>query len=185
MPTFNVLIATTGRPALQRMIDSLSKQLAEEDCLTIVYDGHCEFPKFDFKDFKCEVQHYCEPTALGYWGHGIRNKYASLLQPRDFVLHADDDDTFDDNVFSDLRTLCVDPNTLYIGQYCPTHIGIIPQGNSVHFGNISTQCGIIPFELNKKGRWHDFYGGDAEFYIEIARISQPVFLNRLLQVYRP
>ena len=45
--SINVLIATIGKPILQRMINSLADQLTENDCLTIVFDGHKSIPKFD------------------------------------------------------------------------------------------------------------------------------------------
>jgi hypothetical protein len=84
--TFNLLVATVGRPTLQRLLDSLSPQLEEHDCLTLVFDGHSRHPPVNLSAFKCKVTMYCEPVALGCWGHGIRNKYASFLEKKDFVM---------------------------------------------------------------------------------------------------
>jgi hypothetical protein len=93
MITFHILVASTNRTTLQNLIHSLANQLGKEDHLTIVFDGHSEIPHWDIlSQLWCKVHLFCEPQALGFWGHGIRNKYASLLEPTTFVLHADDDD---------------------------------------------------------------------------------------------
>ena len=174
MPTFNILIATVGRPTLQRMLNSLKPQLEEEDCLTIVFDGKSKIPTFNTSGFKCKVNQYCEPVALGFWGHSIRNKYASLLEKRDFIMHADDDDYYYSNVFPDLRTLCVETNTLYIAKMRYNGGIELPKGNCIAICNIGTPCGIIPYDLNMKGTWASEYGGDGRFYEQLARTGTAV-----------
>jgi hypothetical protein len=169
--TFNILIATVGRPTLQRMLNSLSPQLEEQDCLTIVFDGRESIPDFDLTKFKCKVVQHCESAALGSWGHGIRNKYAPLLEKRDFIMHADDDDTYYPNVFRALRRQCTNTETLYIAKM-NNYGGIIPNGSFIKLNHIGTPCGIIPYDLNTKGTWLHQYGGDGLFYEEIAKLSK-------------
>lgn len=179
--TFNVLIATIGRPSLQKMLDSLSPQLEKEDCLTVVFDGFATPPTFDFSMFKCQVNIYCEEYALGFYGHAIRNKYASFLQRRDFVMHADDDDTYVADSFDKLRNICLDKDVLYVAKH--TNNGtLIPalNNNTVCFGNIGTPSGIIPYELNKKEKWEHKYGGDGDFYVKLTKHLQPIFLNEII-----
>lgn len=110
--TFNILIATVGRPSLQNIINSLNDQLNSNDCLTIVYDNTCIIPIFDISKLKCKLVQYCEPTKLGFWGHGIRNKYSNLLEKKDFILHADDDDIYSKDSIEYLRKKCIDLDTL-------------------------------------------------------------------------
>jgi hypothetical protein len=174
MPSFNILIATVGRPTLQRMLDSLSPQLSESDCLTLVFDGHATIPEFNTLGFKCKVQQYCEPVALGFWGHAIRNKYAPLLEKRDFVMHADDDDHYYPNVFPELKSLCSDTNTLYIAKMRDAYGRNLPDGSFIKLDHIGTPCGIIPYELNMKGTWLTRYGGDGLFYQEISALGNPI-----------
>jgi len=191
VPTFQVLIATTGRSSLQNMLCSLMFELKQHDCLTIVYDGNKipeEIKVFLQENFKCQIDIYEEPIPLGFWGHGIRNKYASLLSPRDFVLHADDDDNYVRGVFDYLRTTCVNTDTLYIGkmyfgkyawkEYMPD------DSNNIEIGNISTQCGIIPFNLNNCGeQWGNFYGGDGAFYMGLQKKTNSlVFLDKIIYI---
>ena len=180
--TFHVLIATVGRPTLQRMLDSLVLQLHPDDCLTIVFDGHSVAPVFDTSSFKCPVQTHCEPVALGYWGHGIRNKYAPLLEKRDFVMHADDDNIYLSDAFSQLRTQCLDKNMLYVARV-KQFGGTV--GSELRISKIDTGCGIIPYDLNLKSQWGSMHVGDGMFYEGLAKITTPTFLPTLIQYWRP
>jgi hypothetical protein len=183
--SFNVLIATIGRPTLQRMLDSLYPQLDAIDCLTIVFDGHASPPVFDISNFKCKVFQYCEPIPLGFFGHGIRNKYASILEKRDFVMHGDDDDIYLEDSFNQLRKMIVCNNTLYIAKLIAgnIHLGCGPY---ICVGNIGTPNGIVPYNLNQLGEWKPFYGGDGEFYITISNIAKKTeYLNIVIYRVRP
>jgi len=175
--SFNILIATIGRPTLQRMLDSLYVQLDEKDCLTIVFDGHATPPFFDISKFKCKVIQYCEPTPLGFFGHGIRNKYASLLEKRDFIMHADDDDSYIEDSFNKIRNLIKSENTLYISTMIYSDYSVIPKYKVVCMNNIGTPNGIIPYNLNLLGEWKSMYGGDGRFYETISKLAKTEFLD--------
>lgn len=182
--TFNILIATIGRPTLQRMLYSLYEQLHENDCLTIVFDGHTTPPLFDISKFKCKVIQYCEPTPLGFFGHGIRNKYASLLEKRDFIMHADDDDSYIEGSFNKLRSLVKSKNTLYITRMIDVNNQLIPRFTKICMNNIGTPNGIIPYNLNLLGVWKDCYGGDGFFYITISKLAKTEFINIIIYKIR-
>ena len=184
-PTFHCLIATIGRPSLQVMLDSLLPQLSEMDCLTVVFDGFSEIPSiFDFTSAKCPVVLYCEPTALGFYGHGIRNKYAGLLETRDFVMHADDDDIYTLGTFDYLREHCLSNDTIYIGKMQCIDGRIV--GVKIELGYIGTPCGIIPFSYNKTAIWQLHHGGDGRFYEELQSKypDKIVFLDRLIYIVK-
>jgi hypothetical protein len=173
--TFNVLIATIARPSLQNMLNTLAPQLNEYDCLTIVFDGHSSIPNFNLSQIKCKIHQYFEPVALGHYGHGIRNKYAPLLEKRDFVMHADDDDIYLPNSFDQLRNLCIDSDVLYIGKISFSNSKLIlPPDHSIRPYKIGTPCGIIPFENNKKSWWDLKYGGDGGFYHNLQKVSPKI-----------
>lgn len=183
-PTFNILIATIGRNSLEILIESLSDQLNKNDCITIIFDNN-KIRKINNIDIlKCKVVIINEKTKLGYWGHGIRNKYASLLEKRDFILHADDDDTYFPGSFDKLRKLCINPNITYISRIIKNKYSIPkPNLNKIIVGNISTQCGIIPYQYNVKSKWGDFYGGDAKFYVDLLKVSRIKFINAYIYNY--
>jgi len=192
--TFNCLIATIGRKTLQNMLNSLSGQLSKDDCLTIVFDGHSSIPYFDISKFKCKVNQYFEPVALKFAGHGIRNKYKNLLEKRDFILHADDDDIYVDDAFDYLRKNCIDEKTLYI-VLMKNKNNIY--GKIIKMNFIGTPCGIIPYEYNKNATWgcgnytnkdkdkNTGIGGDGLFYEELARKYKDniIFLNKIIYMY--
>ena len=180
--TFNCLIATTGRKSLQHMINSITHQLLENDCLTIVYDGYSSIPYFDLSNAKCKVVQYFEPKALGFWGHGIRNKYATLIEHRDFVVHADDDDEYTSDAFEYLRNICNDDKVLYVALF---NHGIKKYGSSVKEGSIGTPCGIIPYDFNMSSKWLDRVGGDGAFYEDLKAKFPVVLLNHVIYTVRP
>jgi hypothetical protein len=186
--TFNVLIATIGRPTLQNMLNSLSPQLLSGDCLTIVFDGIPHVPvDFDFSNFKCRIKLFCEPKALGFWGHGIRNKYSNLLEKRDFIMHADDDNAYTPNAFNDIRSTIKTLDTLHIYNILFTDKTIWPKDTSkIVIGDIDTGSGVIPYELNKQGIWLEKYGGDGAFYQQISKkVKNIAYLDKLIYIMRP
>ena len=183
--TFNVLIATVGRPTLQAMLDSLCGELVKEDCLTIVFDGHTIIPLFDVSKFKCKVVQFCEPVALGYWGHAIQNKYTPLLEKRDFVMYADDDDAYIKNSFNNLRKLIKKPDVLYIAKMIYKDGRLIPRIPTIEIANISTQNGIIPYDLAPRGTFGYTYVGDGEYYIQISKLAPVEFLDLVIYKIRP
>lgn len=192
-PTFNMLIATIGRSTLKNMIDSLKPELTEADCLTVVYDGRKCYDRSIYDGIRCKVNIHEEPVALGHWGHGIRNKYAPLLERRDFIMHADDDDIYAAGCFSRLRQLIHDASALYIARMSfieGEKTRIMPEGNIIKMGNIGTPCGIIPYELNKQGSWLPIFGGDGKFYEQLEAIQKRtrknvMFLDELIYIIRP
>ena len=183
-PTFNILIATIGRNSLEILIESLCDQLKENDCITIIFDNNKIRKIKNIKKLKCKVVIINEIKKLGYWGHGIRNKYASLLQKKDFILHADDDDTYFPGAFDKLRKLCIDKDVIYIARIIiKEKLLPDPKIKTISIGNISTQCGIIPYKYNNKSKWGDFYGGDARFYLGLVKVSIIKFIDACIYNY--
>lgn len=182
MPSFHVLIATIGRPTLQAMLDSILPFLTADDHLTIVFDGVA--PTNIRTETKGRVHIYYEETALGSFGHGIRNKYASLLDRTDFVMHADDDDTYEPGAFESLRELCTDPSTLYVARMQIVNSKIIPVQDEICDANIGTPNGIVPYDLNVKAKWVLAFGGDFSYYSDLkAMATKVVFLKPVIYRY--
>lgn len=182
MPSLHVLVATIGRDTLQRLLDSILPFLTEVDHLTIVFDGVA--PSQINVETKGVVHIHHEPIALGYWGHGIRNKYAHLIEKTDFVMHADDDDEYKSGAFDSVRSLCTDLSTLYIMKvHNVTRNTYVPAYPKIANTNVSTQCGVIPYDLNQKGTWGLFYGGDFAFYDSIQPYAPVVFHDSVIYSY--
>jgi len=180
IPTFNILIATIGRDSLETLLESLVDQLTERDCITIVFDNNTIRSLKNKDKLKCKIIIYNESSKLGFWGHGIRNKYSRRIEYRDFILHADDDDTYFPNAFDKLRKICKSNDILYIAKVIHRNKRIVPCNNDIKLGNVSTQCGIVPYRYNIEGNWGYFYGGDALYYIEIIRKFRR---SKILDIY--
>ena len=190
VPTFHILIASAGNPLLKSMLDSLKTELLAGDAITIVFDGSDAMSKSTYTDdwlvgLKCVVKTFEEEPALGFWGHGIRNKYQGILEPRTtFIMNADDDDIYISGSFDKLRRKCVDPDTLYIAKltYANNRNKIIPsEAKKFSLGNISTQNGIIPFDMASSGEWKPIYGGDYDYYKALEDTNPPIiFLDDII-----
>ncbi len=183
--SFHVLIATIGKITILKMLELLKKQLSNIDYLTIVFDSYEKSKNIDIiknycKDFNCKVNIIVEDKNLGYWGHGIRNKYGELLTEGDFIYHVDDDDVIFDNTFDILRKHCKDINTIYIFKIILENNKIVWKRPLVELNYISTQSGVIPRQINKLGYWELKYGGDYSFYKIITDKHNTLFIDKII-----
>jgi hypothetical protein len=188
MITFNILIASIGRPTLLDMLNSLKTQLTENDIITIVFDGIKPSFEINTDNFLCKIQIYYEQTNLGYFGHAIRNKYSSIIEKRDFILHADDDDIYLNDAFILLRQDCMDTNCLYIARMSckPFENRLVPERDEIVESHIGTPNGIIPYELNKKSTFQLRMGGDFNFYKGLEQnANNIVFLPHIIYQIKP
>jgi hypothetical protein len=164
------------------MLDSILPYLTANDHLTLVFDG--VQPTRLRLATRGQIHIYYEPKALGFWGHGIRNKYKTLLERTDFVMHADDDDVYTPGTFGILRRMCVDRQALYIAKM-DVKGRLVPSQAAIVQNDIGTPNGIIPYDLNARGVWGDYVGGDGAFYLEIARGVTVYYINHILYAVRP
>lgn len=208
-PTFNVVIATIGRKSLLHMLKSLENQLNKDDCLTIIFDGVEPLQEiYDF-NFLCKVKVHHEIKSIGSkrvydqtreypgteGGEAVREFYKDKLEKRDFIMHADDDDEYLNNTMTKLRERCIDKECLYIAKMelkqshgNNTRLEIPRPGDNPPFGggNIGTPNGIIPYDLNKSGRWQSTQGGDGYFYGDIqSKAKRLELIDHVIYRCRP
>ena len=181
--SFHVLIATIGNINLLNMLELLKNQLTEIDFLTIVFDSYEKSKNIDIitkycSDFICKVNIIVSDKNLGYWGHGIRNKYNDL--EGDFIYHIDDDDIIFNDTFDIIRKYCTDTSIIYIFKIILENNKIIWRKPEIELNYISTQSGIIPKEINKKGYWNLKYGGDYDFYKSICNKNNTIFIDKII-----
>lgn len=192
IPTFHILIATSGRRTLKKLLDSLKDELMENDAITVVFDGPGAKEKSGY-DESWFSGHISEHTVIiqdpnlgaGIGGEPIRNKYQTLLKPETtYIMHADDDDEYIKGSFNKLRDSCVDPEILYIAKMVNTTIPgvIIPnQNKDIVYGDIGTPNGIIPFHLAGTAKWGMRYGGDFDYYSSLTKkVKSFVFLDIII-----
>jgi len=172
-PSFHVMIVTAGRPSLKKMIDSLRGQLAEQDALTIVFDGKFAKKKSSYDPswtdtMKCKLTVLEQVPGLKYYGHPTINKYLPGLVPRTtYVMFADDDDTYVDGAFDVLRSKCVDPDMLYIARFKTQNGELVPPAGmtSIQRNMIGKASGIIPFDKRSEASMGTMgHTGDFDYY---------------------
>jgi hypothetical protein len=181
-PSFHILIATGGRFSLKNMLKSLENELNENDAITIIFDGEDALKSSSYNDswiinHKCKINIIEQIPNLGYWGHGIRNKYQELLKPKTtFIMNADDDDVYIPGSFNKLRTICIEPDTLYIVKFLDKNKNIIIPSQNLEIikNDIGTPCGIIPFDIAGKSIWEYKYGGDFSYYDNIKKNAKQI-----------
>ena len=169
MISINVILTTVGREAgLLRMLRSLSGQLLEGDYLTIISDDNHGYVRHNisFADLKCTITHISNSKKLGYWGHASRNKWQNTL-PGDVLINCDDDDRYTEGAFDKIREI-VKEKKLYIFKHEDNGNFAWSIEGLVELGNIGTSCGVIP-NTHDLPDWELVYGGDATFYIELAK----------------
>lgn len=181
--SFHILLATIGKKSIFNILEMLKKQLSELDYLTIVFDGKNNINNYnevvDFTNtFICNVTIIIEDENLGYWGHGIRNKHNDLKG--DFIFHIDDDDILFDDSFSIIRKNCKDVNIIYIFKIMLENGSIVWKNKMIEYSKISTQSGIIPKSINKEGFWELKYGGDYDFYKNLSKKYNIIFIDKLI-----
>jgi hypothetical protein len=190
-PTFHILIATAGKPCLINMLNSLKDELNENDAITIVFDGENSISKSTFSNewligHKSKINIIEQIPNLGYWGHGIRNKYQSILEPKTtFILNADDDDIYVKGTFKTLREQCTNSSILYIAKFFVKNNKVVvpSQNNKIIQDDIGTPCGIIPFDIANKSVWEHRYGGDFDYYNQLQKYcTQIKFLDTIIYV---
>jgi hypothetical protein len=97
------------------------------------------------------------------WGHTLRNVYSQRATGQR-VLHMDDDDVFLEGAMDVVRRKCVNnPGKLVVFQ-CLGPGFVVPHRHELRPGNVGTECGALPNEPDKWGRWESCYGGDGMFY---------------------
>ncbi len=168
MISINVILTTIGRESLLRTLNSLLFQLNENDYLTIISDDFHDYVRGRLSKIglKCSVIHISNSNKLGYWGHASRNKYQNSL-PGDYICNADDDDRYTEGAFDKIREV-VKEKKLYIFKHQDNRNFAWSIEGKVELGNIGTSCGVIPNTHNLPN-WELVYGGDASFYIELAK----------------
>jgi hypothetical protein len=181
--SLHVLMATIGKKSIFNILSMLKTQLNEIDFLTIVFDGlenskNAPYIQSFCKDFKCKVNIIIEQQNLGYWGHGIRNKHNNL--EGDFIYHIDDDDILYDDSFNNIRKYAVDTDIIYIFKIMTEKGGIIWKNPLLEYSKVSTQSGVIPSQINKKGYWALKYGGDFDFYNNLSKEYEMIFIDKLI-----
>lgn len=177
--SINIIIATTNRPSLRRMIESIADQVQPDDFVTILWDG-CTPEQYPLQMLPCTVVSIAELKQQGAWGHGIRSKYQNYL-PGDWLWNVDDDDVVLPDALDAIRHHCHDSRMMYIFRF--KHI---TQGKvywhtpGTHWeGNVGTPSAILP-NNHSLPDWPLHHGGDGLFLKACAEQFTPIWVNEII-----
>ena len=171
-PSITYLITSIGKPTLKDTLRSLHGQFASGlDKVHLYFDGPCTNDSSQFQEeidmYGSDIQVVTLETNLGYWGHGIRNKYQTMC-PTDYVHNMDDDDIYVNscipNVRNELRTSY---GKVVICKFRTLGSRIIWSKPKLIFGEVGTPSGFIFNRPEVFGTWGLQYGGDFQFYEQI------------------
>ena len=183
--TFHLLMPTMGKDTIFKMLDSLKPQLTPNFYLTIVFDGpnlpNVEKVKRYITDFNCKTNVIVEQTNLGFWGHGIRNKYNNLQG--DFIYGIDDDDTVTSDCLQTIQTTCINLNNVYIFKMKWTSGNITWKTKIIKETEIGTCMGVIPMKIMRNHHYELRRGGDYSFYKKISELYNIVFVDKIIYNY--
>jgi len=188
-PSVHILIVTTGRVTLIHMLQSLQPQLQHQDFLTVVFDGRDDAGVYGLvedylTEFKCNCSIWMEPINTGFWGHVLHNKYNQL--PGNFILHADDDDTYTSDAMDAIRHYCIDSQTLYIFKMQFSDGRTLWQRPVIEINRIGKPMGAIPSKYNSQGVWGYSYTGDFDFYNSLQAVVPKIeFIDHVIYSIRP
>lgn len=194
MKSISVMLTTVGRPELLNMLESLINELQEQDYLYIFVDGKNNEDRskkifYSVKEkFKCNIICSVEQEVQGHWGHGLRNKYQNKLLG-DYIIHADDDDIFLKNSFTEIRNIInndINQESIYFFKFYDNFKlkKVVWRSPVLSFGNIGTPCGVIPNKPENFGFWEYRHGGDFDFY-NSCKFKNNVFIDKIIYCVKP
>lgn len=157
------IIATTGRPTLQRTLDSLEMWAGDELVLVSeVMPAGIRIPPCRFQWIEC-------PRGND-WGHSERN-YAMPRAHERYLSFMDDDDLYvRGHRVAMHRAHEQNPNGLTIFRMRLNHMGglVLWREKKIECGNVGTPMAFVPNVPGKLGTWPPRYGGDCTFIEETA-----------------
>jgi glycosyltransferase involved in cell wall biosynthesis len=172
-PTLSIVVATAGRPTLQRTLASIAPQLEPGDELFVLRD--------DSDDAGDTPRNDAMPRASGT-----------------HIAFLDDDDVYAPDALEKMRRFARE-HPGRIGIFKMKH----PAGTThwregepvLRYANVSTQTFLVPNVPGKLGRWHrgvqrpdgkGHYIGDYAFITETVRLQgDPVFVDEVTVYVRP
>ena len=171
-PTFSIVVATSGRPTLNRTLSSIAPQLEPGDEIIVVCD--------DTGDAGDTARMDAMPRATG-----------------SHLTFIDDDDVYAPDALEKMRRFARE-HPGRIGIFKMKH----PAGTThwregepvLRYANVSTQTFLVPNVPGKLGRWLESpgrpgdraYAGDFVFITETAELQgEPLFVDEVTVYARP
>lgn len=163
MSTVSFIIATIGRPSLQRTLESIETRAGDE--ILVVADAalvNLRSQPFIVNNPQVRV---IDCPAGNDFGHAERN-FSMPLAKGDFLSFMDDDDYYSTGHRTAMEeAMLAHPNSPTIFSMRLHHMGglVLWQDQEVRCGQVGTPMFFLPNDPSKLGFWPPHYGGDCTF----------------------
>ena len=173
--SFHILVATVGRRNLLASLKSFQRStLLPKDVVTVVFDARDDDSVMGevqrlLGGWPCRTEVVREVQNLGFWGHGIRNSWATRVgRTTTHVLHFDDDNRWLPGGIDLIRSVVASTKDRNLDKtlFCFRNQYVWAEPK-IQRGSFDTASVCVPSSLNDKATWQLKRGGDTDFYLEI------------------
>lgn len=182
----NIIITTIGRDSLPRLIESFYKSLSKNDFLTVISDRNHTFVRETLLsyNFECTLVYIenieGENKHRNKYGHDLINKYKKYFKG-DFLMFADDDDRYVENVIPFVKEQLKEPNTMYIFKH---KWGYFPHWNVPVVHNIGKCMVAIPNLKEQLPPIIEDIMGDFYWFPELEKLCRVEFVDKIIYLIR-
>lgn len=185
MVRLSIIVPTPDGGNLDRLEESLRRQLRDGDEVIVALDTHTDklYPLRTWIDQTPHWRFIALDAGRHAWGHPQINH--GITQAKgDYLVFQDDDDVFAADALVNIRRAAkhLDPPRPLIFKFKAARAGgrAFPIDRSLAIGTIGGHCLVVPNVPEKIGKWTDEYTGDNDFIVETLRLWEP-----LEPVWRP
>lgn len=188
VPTFSILIATSGRPTLRRTLESIRSQtLIPGDEVILIGDGPLPEVEALFREFNLPGFYMEIPGPFDDSGHTPRNM-ALPKATGDYILYMDDDDAYYPGGFDNIRPVIRQfPGKAFLFQVL--HENGIPfwRDPVLELGRVCGLMFVHPNIPGKYAKWPCRRGGDFVFIRDTMALMKepPLWRKEMMAVIRP
>jgi len=182
--SLSIVIPTLGRSSLERTLESC----AGADEIIIAFDHSRGTYKLPLKELPPNTR--CIEGSWGVTG-GHAGRVAGIeLATGTHLAFMDDDDVYNPGAIELMReAACERPVIFRMSHYMH---GVLWRGQTVEFGNVSTQMYVVPNDPERLGSWSPHMpgwkepGGDYTFIAEcVENMGEPVWRKEITSTIRP
>jgi glycosyltransferase involved in cell wall biosynthesis len=161
---FSVIVATTGRPTLERALRSL--ELSKGDEVLVVGEDKPEIrgiaEKLSYRFIEC-------PAGNDF---GASERRVGIPEAKGtHLVFLDDDDIFLPGAFAAMRKACTDRPVMF--QMIWNDGRTLWETKEIKCGNFGTPCFVTPNIPEKLGEWGLRYEGDYDFVVSTLALYPP------------
>ena len=180
----SVIVATLGRPSLDRTIASIGPQLGPDDEVLVA----TRFPEKIAGTLPVDERWWLIHTDCdeAYGGANERNQVMPEAKGT-HLCFIDDDDVYAPGALQTMRENACDRPVIFRMDGTRLGIGVIWREPVLKYTNVSTQTFLVPNVPGKLGHWQAYqHGRGCDYaFITSCDLGEPVFREEIIAICRP